>query len=83
MMERKPHANEVDNLISVDGETVFSIRKRADRNFEFYVERLMFDDEEEVYYWMQNILPRPHLFGSVVDAKSEIYAQFSNKLISN
>ena len=82
-MERKPHADEVDNLVSVDGETVFSIRKRKDGNFEFYVERLNFDTEEEVHYWIQDVLPRPSLFWSAFDTKAEIIAQFSNMLISN
>ena len=50
MKRRVPHKNEVDNLVSVDGKTVFSIRKRNDGNYEFYVEILQFDNEEDVYY---------------------------------
>ena len=70
-------------LKSTDGKTVFSIRKREDGNCEFYVEELKFDDEEEVYYWSQEMLPRPSIFWSVTDAEAEIYSQFSHMLISN
>ena len=66
MKRRVPHKNEVDNLVSVDGKTVFSIRKRKDGNYEFYVEILQFDNEEDVYYWSQDMLPRPSIFGSII-----------------
>ena len=83
MKRRVPHKNEVDNLVSVDGKTVFSIRKRNDGNYEFYVEILQFDNEEDVYYWSQDMLPRPSIFGSIMDAKAEVITQFSEKLKSN
>lgn len=82
-MKREPRNSEVEKLESADGKTVFSIRKREDGNYEFYVEKLKFDDEEEVYYWSQEMLPHPSIFGSVTDAKAEIYSQFSHTLISN
>jgi len=82
-MKRVPHENEVDKLESVDRKTIYSIRKRFDGNYEFYVEYLNFDNESEAYYWSQDMLPRPSIFGSVIDAKAEIYAQFSQFLNSN
>ena len=82
-MKRQPKTNEVDNLRAKDGKTVFSIRVRKDANFEFYVEHLQFDTEEGVHYWSQEMLPRPSLFGSVDEAKAEIFAQFSHIIISN
>jgi len=83
MIERTPKNSEVDSLESADGKTVISIRKRPDLNYQFHIERLLFDNEEEVHYWSQDMLPRPSIFGSVTDAKAEIYSQFSHILNSN
>ena len=83
MIKRQPHNNEVEKLESSDKKTVFSIRKRDDGNFEFFVECLKYDEDEELYYWSQEMLPRPHIFGSVIDTKAEIMTQFGNTLISN
>ncbi|MEM1380316.1 MAG: hypothetical protein AAGH41_06795 [Pseudomonadota bacterium] len=78
MTDRVPRVNEVDWLGSVDGKTVFSIRIRFDRLFEFYIERKLFDEDEGAFYWSQDMLPRPHIFGSIEDARAEILAQFRN-----
>ena len=78
MTTRTPHVNEVDKLESVDGHTVISIRIRGDGYYEFYVERIFFDDEETTWYWLQEMLPRSHIFGSIEDARTEILAQFGN-----
>ena len=83
MIKRKPYETEVDKLESADGKTVFSIRERTDGNYEFYVESINFDNDEEIHYWSQESLSRPSIFGSVVDAKAEIYSQFGHMLISN
>ena len=82
-MKRTPHKNEVDVLFATDGKTVFSIRKREDENFEFYIESLSLDEEEEVEYWTQNMSPERGVFGSVDDAKLQIFTQFSHIQISN
>ena len=83
MIQRQPYENEVGQLTSTDGKTVFSIRLRDDKNYEFYVKELRFDDEEEIHYWSQEMLPRPSIFGSIVDAKAEIFAQFGQYFSSS
>ncbi|NNE56943.1 MAG: hypothetical protein HKN36_02445 [Hellea sp.] len=83
MIKRVPSKNEVDDLQSTDGKTIFSIRKRHDGNYEFFLEVLNFDSEEDAYYWTQNILPHPSIFGSISDAKAEIFAQFGHMLNAN
>ena len=83
MIQRQPYKSEVEHLTSADGKTVFSIRLRDDNNYEFYVEELRFDDDEGLHYWSQEMLPRPSIFGSIVDAKSEIFAQFGQCFTSS
>jgi len=83
MLKRQPKTNEVDKLVSIDGSTVFSVRKRTDKNYEFYIEELKYDEEEDIYYWSQETLPRSHIFGSILDSKAEILAQFGHLLNSN
>ncbi|MEL6369639.1 MAG: hypothetical protein AAFR03_02865 [Pseudomonadota bacterium] len=83
MNKRAPYENEVDALESVDGKTVYSIRTRGDGLYEFYVERRSFDDEETTLYWTQDMLPRPHIFASIEDARAEILAQFGDLIGPN
>ncbi|GGX67238.1 hypothetical protein GCM10011309_16120 [Litorimonas cladophorae] len=83
MRKRISKKNEVSFIETSDLNTVFSIRKRPDGHFQFYIETLNFEEEEDVLYWSQDTLPRPSLFGSVDDAKAEIYAQFSHLMNPN
>ena len=80
MTERRPHDSEIDKLVSADGQTVFSIRRRGDGHYEVYIERLCFDDEENKEYWMQHSSPEHHIFGSIPEARNEILARFGDQI---
>jgi len=83
MIARNPTKTEVDYLASIDGKTVFSIQVRDDKNFEFYVESLLYDPDEELEYWSQQMLPKPHIFATIADAKAEILAQYHSHFAAN
>ena len=81
-MKRTPRSAEVRNFPSKDGTKCYSVSIRDDGFYEIYVDRLIFDPDEDVNYWSMS-LPQPSLFGSVEDAEKELFSQFGLDIISN
>jgi hypothetical protein len=81
-MKRTPRPLEIRSFSNKDGSKCYSISKRRDGFYEIYVDRLIFDPDEEVGYWSTS-LPKPSVFGNVEDAENELFAQFGDDIISN